>query len=228
MRLYFLTAMICFSMSSLAQFAIISDKDGYVNMRSSAALSNNIQDTLHNGRIVFCYEREGSFYSAEYAKRGENKTGYVYHDRVKMVTGFEKVPAVKSPANTETFSNSSVKVIISLQRFDKSKYRITYHKDAPGVVEKINGKYVWGTDGNLPAMEYKSIQVQVEQKTITLPASATENLFEPGTGTTKVNYDRAKDIVYIQAANSDGAGYYEVIWRIVNGVYKDKWVVAGF
>ena len=228
MRMQLLAAMLFVSMTSMAQFAIISDKDGYVNMRSSAALSNNIQDTLHNGRIVFCYEREGNFYSAEYGKKGENKTGYVYHDRVKMVMGFERVSAVKSPANTAKFSNGAVTVTITLQKFDKSKYRITYLKEAPDVVEKINGKYVWGTDGGLPAMEYKSIQVQVGSKLITLPAPATENLFEPATGTTKVNYDRAKDIVYIQSANSDGAGYYEVIWRIVNGEYKDKWVVAGF
>lgn len=227
MKILFTACLLFLSIASFSQFAIISDRDGYVNIRTGPTLSNQVQDTLHNNRFVYCYDREGSFYNADYSKRGEDKNGYVYHDRVKMVTSYERIARVTNAGNLASFSGNQVKVTITTQRFDKSKYKITYNRDAPGVVEKLNGKTVWGTDGNLPSVEYKSIEVQVGQKTISLPASATENLFEPNNGNTKVNYDRIRDILYIQSANSDGAGYYEVIWRIEKGVYKDRWITVG-
>ena len=210
-----------------AQFAVIQDKDGYVNIRSSASLSNNVKDTLNNGRLIFLYDREGSFYNAEYAKRGTNKDGYVYFDRTRKVQNFEKIRSAGGPANTEVFSGNNIKVTISRQSFVKSKYRFSYYRDAPDQIEKINGKPYYGGDGNMPATEYKSITVQVGTTVVTLPAAATENLFEPSSGTTSVYYDRAKDAIYIQASNGDGAGYYQVVWRIEKGVYVERLVIVG-
>jgi hypothetical protein len=214
--------------SAFAQFALVTDKDGYVNIRSSAQLANNIQDTLQNGRLVYLHEREGSFYYTDYYKKNENRNGFVYHDRIKKVTDYEKIPLVSGPANTEIFSSGTIKIIFTRQRFDRSRHKLSFYKEAPDQVEKINGKPYWGTDGGVPTMEYRSIQVQIGQQTVTLPASATDNLFEPGSGNTKVFYDRTKNIIYLQSANSDGAGYYEVIWRVEKGLYKDRFVVSGF
>ena len=227
MKVLFLSSFLLAAAGIQAQFASISDKDGYVNIRSSASLSNNVQDTLNNGRLVYLYEKQGSFYNTEYYKRGENRNGYVYWDRVKKVDANERVRLTSSPANTEIFSAANVKVTITRQAFVKSKYKLSYYKDAPDQIEKFNGKTGYGRDGGLPALEYKSIQVQVGQQVITLPAGATENLFEPSPGNTEVFYDRAKDILYIQASNGSGAGYYDVIWKIEKGVYKERFVVVG-
>ena len=44
--------------TTFGQFGIINDKDGFVNVRNSPNISNNIIDTLHNGQVVFTFESE--------------------------------------------------------------------------------------------------------------------------------------------------------------------------
>lgn len=36
------------------------------------------------------------------------------------------------------------------------------------------------------------------------------------------------NIVYIQSMNSDGAGSYEVIWKVEKAVYKERYIACGF
>jgi len=50
------------SVEIFGQFAIVNDKDGYVNVRSSPKIEkNNIIDTLHNGSIVYVLEKNCIF-----------------------------------------------------------------------------------------------------------------------------------------------------------------------
>jgi len=96
------------------------------------------------------------------------------------------------------------------------RYHITYSKPSHeyaqtviGVVA-INGKKVWGTDGEMPKTEYKSIVVNFGARQLIVPHAAFEDLFQPTIWNTKVNYDRKNDILYIVSENSDGAGAYEI------------------
>ena len=86
----------------------------------------------------------------------------------------------------------------------------------------------WNTLIGIPTREYKSIEVNIGQRKMSLPKVAFENLYEPSLDHTQVNYDKTNDIVYIQSMNSDGAGGYEVIWKIEKGVYKDRFIAYGF
>ncbi len=221
-------AFLLLSLAGFSQFAFVSDKDGYVNVRSNAGFGNNIIDTLRNGRLVYCNEKEGSWIYINYSKKNKDLDGYVYHDRLKKITSFEKLPLITKQTGSVTHGKGTIKVTVTETKFDKAKYRITYHKEAKNQVQLINGKPYWGTDGGMPATEYKSIVVQNGSKTITLPAAALENLFEPSIQNTQVHYDRSNDVLYVQSSNSDGAGYYEVIWRVEKGVYKDRFVVAPY
>jgi len=54
MKLIYLLFITILCQSSFGQFAIISDKDGYSNVRSSAEAGKNITDTLYNGQLVYC------------------------------------------------------------------------------------------------------------------------------------------------------------------------------
>jgi hypothetical protein len=119
---------------------------------------------------------------------------------------------------------------VSEKKFDKTKYRFSYYKDkdAHDYIQFINGKQYWGTDGETPTRAYKSILIVCSQKKVSLPPSALENLFEPNILDTEVHYDRQNDILYIQSFNSDGAGAYDVIWKIEKGVYKERYIMYGF
>lgn len=44
-----------------------------------------------------------------------------------------------------------------------------------------------------------------------------------------IEYSRnGNDIFYIRSQNSDGAGAYDVVWRVVKGMYTDRDIEYGF
>ena len=126
------------------------------------------------------------------------------------------------------FKKDSIEVVISVQKFDKRQHRYRFYKDAKEQIELIDGKVYWGKDGGFPTIAYQSISVVVGRKKIVLPTSALANLFEPNLSIAEVNYDAGNDILYIQSSNGDGAGGYEVLWKIEKGVYKDRYSDQGF
>jgi hypothetical protein len=213
---------------SFAQFAIIHDKDGYCNIRSSAGIDPKIIDKLENEHLVYRLEQDGNWANIDYTKNKKELNGYVYYDRLKFISDYPSIPFHNEGSNSVTYSKDSIKVIISQQKFDRNRYKLSFNGEAKDQVELVNGKQYWGTDGEVPKREYQSIIVYIGQRKITLPKTALANLFEPSLNHTVVNYDKANDVLYIQSANSDGAGFYEVIWKIEKGIYKERFIAYGF
>ena len=79
-----------------------------------------------------------------------------------------------------------------------------------------------------PPAEYKSIVILTGSRKIVLPHTAFDNLFEPDIYNTEVHYDPLHDTFYIRSQNGDGAGAYDVIWRVVKGMYTDRDIEYGF
>ena len=100
---------------------------------------------------------------------------------------------------------------------------MTFYKEYKDQLEYINNKKYWGTDGEIPKTEYKSIEIYIGIKN-SRPEIAIDNLFETSLYNTQVNHDKTNDVLYIQSMNSDGAGSYEVIWKIKKGVYKERYI----
>jgi hypothetical protein len=224
------TTTLLFILSTLAhgQFAIIRDKDGYCHVRSSARLGKNVIDTLENGYLVYCFEQKDNWINIDYTKNNKEANGQVYHDRVQFILDYQNIPFVSEGDNQVMYEKEGLKVVMTQQKFDRRRYKFSYYKDAKDQIERINGKQYWGTDGGMPKEEYKSIVIYIGQRKTILPGSAFENLFEPSLYNTEVHYDKAHDIVYIESTNSDGAGSYEVIWKIEKGKYKGRLIAYGF
>ncbi|NDV95689.1 hypothetical protein D0T84_12300 [Dysgonomonas sp. 521] len=119
----------------------------------------------------------------------------------------------------------SIVITLTQTDFDPMQNKIS-RKD--GFVYKINGKEIWGTDGEIPKREYKSISIRLGKKNIDFPQSALENLYNPNLENTEANHDKDNDILYLQSTNSDGAGGYIVVWVIEKGQYKGRYVYYGF
>ena len=210
------------------QFAIISDKDGFCNVRSSPESGNNIIDSLKNGHFIYCFETTGNWTSIDYSKGKKELHGQIYKDRVKLISDYPKIPLLSKTENKITLSRDSIKVIITEQKFDKSKHKLTFYKENKDQLQFIDNKGYWGTDGEIPKTAYKSIEVFYGTKKVVLPKNAIDDLFETSLYNTQVNYDKTNDILYIQSMNSDGAGSYEIIWKVEKGVYKDRYIAYGF
>ncbi|MES2773647.1 MAG: hypothetical protein V4722_05660 [Bacteroidota bacterium] len=228
MRTILTYILVFLSSFSFGQFAIIQDKDGYCVVMNSPLPDARATDTLTNGQFVYCFSEKGDWIDISYTKNKVEAKGYVSYNKLQLLSTHDTFAVVKKGATSITLGRDSMRVMVTQQSFDRSRYKLTFHKESKRQIEKINGKDFWGTDGEMPHSEYKAIVVSFGKRKIVLPRAALANLFEPRLSATEANYDRANDIFYIQSANSDGAGYYTVIWRIEKGVYKDRYVVYGF
>lgn len=225
-----LSCCLCLSTTvSFGQFAIVQDTDGYVNIRDSAAVTANISDTLHNGRFVWYFDNDGEWVNIDYQKKKTPKNGYIHKSRIIYLNTLDSIPLFKSGANTIIFRNDSLQVSLSFKKFNPSQHKLTYKREnGVSYISRINNKVIWGADGNIPKTQYASVIIKKGNTSNQLPLSAIENLFEPTPEFHECRYDKEKDILYISALNSDGAGSYALLWVIEKGVYKERITVMPF
>ena len=208
-------------------FAVINDKDGYVNVRKEKSVHSKVLKKLDNNTLIFVLEydkaQEGNWIYAD-------NEGYIYNDRVKWIEKLPKIAKGIAKGNTIVFEGKEIQVTLATEKFDKDKHSFKYHKEYRDVIEKIDGKPFWGTDGNMPKREYKSIEVKIRGKQVSIPQSAYNDLYESYLYTefNSVHYDKDNNILYIVANNGDGAGAYMVCWQIEKGVYKGRKVGIPF
>ena len=208
-------------------FAVINDKDGYVNVRKEKSVHSKVLKKLDNNTLIFVLEYDKAYYGNWIYADNE---GYIYNDRVKWIHNFPQIAKGIAKGNTIVFYRKEIQVVLSTEKFDKSKHSFKYHKEYRDIIEKIDGKLFWGTDGNMPKREYKSIEVKIRGKQVSIPQSAYNDLYESYLYTefNSVHYDKDNDILYIVANNGDGAGAYMVCWQIEKGVYKGRKVGIPF
>jgi hypothetical protein len=228
MRHFSLFLALFFSTFSYGQFAIISDKDGSVNVREDGHSNSKIIDSLQNGHLIYCFENTDNWTNIDYSKKNKELNGYVYYDRYKLVSSFLTIPVVTRNETSVKLKKDSIEITLSLSRFEKSKHKFKYFKETPDQIELIDDKKYWGKDGGMPTTQFDKIILKIEQKLIILPKQATEGLYEPSLYSVEVYFDKQNNAFYIQTMNSDGAGYYEVIWKIKNSIYEDRLVAYGF
>ena len=208
-------------------FAVINDKDGYVNVRKEKSVHSKVLKKLDNNTLIFVLEYDKAYYGNWIYADNE---GYIYNDRVKWIHKLPKIAKGVVKGNTIVFEGKDIQVALSTEKFDKSKHSFKYHKEYRDIIEKIDGKPFFGTDGNMPKEAYKSIEIKIRGKQVSIPQSAYSDLYEPNlyTDLNFVYYDKDSNNLYIVANNGDGAGAYMVCWQIEKGVYKGRKVGIPF
>lgn len=236
MRNVFLCCLFFVCQNTFGQFGIIQNKDGFVNVRKSPEISNNVIDTLHNGHIVFYYlDPAGDWFEIDYEKEDYSNIGYIHKSGFKFLTEFDSIPVKQRTSNKLIFQKDFFKITLTKVPFIAKNNKLQYFKGNDkehnaSYLEKINDKEIWGTDGGIPHTQYGQISVTWGKKSIILPKESIDDLFEPNFNYkyTAVFYDRKNNTMYISADNSDGAGGYSVIWIIENGRYKERHLSRGY
>lgn len=202
-------------------FAVINDKDGYVNVRKGKSAQSKVLKRLNNKTIVFAYNydkaTDGNWIYTD-------EEGYIYNDRVKWIHKFPQIAKGIAKGNTIVFEGKEIQVVLTSGKFDKSKHSFEYFKDSPTGIEVIDDELPYGTDGKMPTTEYRSIEVNIHGKRVSLPKDAYSDLYEPTflTDHNSVYYDKENDILYIVANNNYAERPYKVCWQIEKGVYKGR------
>ena len=216
MILFILLTTNSFAQGPLGDYAVVKDKDGYVNIRAKENVKSKIVGTLPNNTLVY------GFFDKEFNPTNwiEVDKGYVHQSRLKKIFDFRAIEG-KVQGNSLVFDDKDVKVTITKQKFDKTKHKIT--KKGQGSYEQliIDGKeIIYGESGSLTQDHYKSITVTMKGKNVPIPKSAYDDLYQIFYFNRLIYYDEEAEALYIFANNGDAGLAYQVCWQIV----KDKYI----
>ena len=218
--LFLLLTTNAFAQGPFGDYAVVKDKDGYVNIRAKENVKSKIVGTLPNNTLVY------GFFDKEFNPTNwiEVDKGYVHQSRLKRIFDFRAIEG-KEQGNSVIFDDKDVKVTITKQKFDKTKHKIT-KKEHDGWTEliidgkKIYGIEIYGGDDSLPQDHYKSITVTMKGKNVPIPKSAYDDLYQIFYFNRLIYYDEEAEALYIFANNGDASWAYIVCWQIV----KDKYI----
>jgi hypothetical protein len=106
-----------------------------------------------------------------------------------------------------------VRVVFHTRTFERSRHKIT--GDATHQTS-IDGRPAIGTDGNFPKVEIDSMRVYFDGQEIKIPSRLYADCFEPHLDKDDVKLKVGSDFqsVTIEMLGSDGAGGYEMTWRL--------------
>ena len=218
MILFILLTTNAFAQGPSGDYAVVKDKDGYVNIRAKENVKSKIVGTLPNNTLVY------GFFDKEFNPTNwiEVDKGYVHQSRLKKIFDFRAIEG-KVQGNSVVYDDKDVKVTITKQKFDKTKHKIT--KKGQGSYEQliIDGKeIIYGWDGSLAQDHYKSITVTMKGKNVPIPKSAYDDLYGIFYLNRSIYYDEEAEALYIYADNGEAGLAYEVCWQIVKGEYKTR------
>ena len=208
------------------KISIVKDSDGFVNVREKASGSSKILDQLPNNTLVYYIEESGPWVEVIYKTLVNEKSGFIYKDRLLDLNQFKEIQSV-AIADGILFKSRDFELKLTTKPFNKNIHKLTYHGQA---LTKIEGKLVYGTDGRLPKVAYKTIELKYKDRISVFPANSFTNFFEPNLydNFTRLYIDTNDNTMYLIAVNSDGAGGYLVIWTITDFKYKSHWVSIPF
>ncbi len=173
--LFLLLTTNAFAQGPFGDYAVVKDKDGYVNIRAKENVKSKIVGTLPNNTLVY------GFFDKEYNPTNwiEVDKGYVHQSRLKKIFDFRAIEG-KVQGNSVVYDDKDVKVTITKQKFDKTKHKITKKKHKEYSEYIIDGKSAQGLDGGLflPEDHYKSITVTINGKNVSIPKSAYDDLYQ--------------------------------------------------
>lgn len=192
---------------AIGQVAIINDPDGWTNVHKAPDGKSEVIHKVHENE-VFWYDYAPSDTLQDWIS--------VYIPKNKFCLG-------KSTPNfiAGFIHKSRILPLDSLEKYSgvdfEFKYEITDFDSTNRIIDKVNGKWVtfidgrpvWGTDGNFPKTQVKNIDVKINTKNIKVHQVFYSDIYECDNA-----FDTYKigDTYFVHQWNSDGAGAYEIVW----------------
>jgi len=213
-------------------YAIIKDSDGFTNVRKEGNSKSAVVGKIYTGGI-FSYESDTNTHARksewveiyQMTENGSFVEGYVHRSRILPLSSLKNISAAKPDANSAVVNNDSITIKVTAAKFIAKNHKLSHMRSSP-YYDKIDGKKIWGTDGEIPKKAITGLSIIINGSALSIPTSAIDNLFEPNFYTLRAYFGSANTF-YIQMYNSDGAGGYTVIWIIKNGKYQKRYLDNG-
>ena len=216
--LFFLLTTNAFAQGPFGDYAVVKDKDGYVNIRAKENAKSQIVGTLPANTLVNVYFWEDEPTPPNWIAVDK---GYVHKSRLKKVQDFPSIGRAKEQGNSITITGKGISVTLIKQPFDKTKHKIIIKKHKYYEELIIDGKIPQGA-AFIPENHYKSIIVTMKGKNVPIPKSAYDDLYEISYFSSSIYYDEEAEALYIYVVNGEAGLAYQVCWQIVKGEYKTR------
>ncbi|MEZ4772462.1 MAG: hypothetical protein R3D00_04705 [Bacteroidia bacterium] len=220
-----------------AQLAIIQDPDGFTNVREEHGIQGKPLDQIKDFEVFWVIEsednqsawRDVSFYrhfdDLPEAKQLKLKDklymnrlwlyGYIHESRIRFIEDLPGINQISKNDSAAEFSNEKISVKIEVSSFDARNHNIVFNENW---ISEIDGAVPFGTDGEMPIAEISAVSVSSEDFQLSIPREMLRDLFLPNIKAWRAGvFIGPKDELYIVMHNSDGAGYYDLVWVIKDG-----------
>ncbi|BDD00601.1 hypothetical protein [Persicobacter psychrovividus] len=194
-----------FRQATSGQVAIIKDPDGWTNVRKSPDGKSEILHRVYENQ-VFWYDFEKADEEKDWISIYFPKDDYTIGKGVPIV-GFIHRSRFLPLENIPEYSGKNFSFEYKLSDFDSTN-RVIDRKDGKWITA-IDGRYVWGTDGEVPKTQVDDIKVTIDGHEVKIPNVYFSDIYECRNKFTVYKNDKT---YFVYQWNSDGAGAYEVVW----------------
>ncbi|MEM6841756.1 MAG: hypothetical protein AAF632_05995 [Bacteroidota bacterium] len=204
--------------------ATIDDPDGYVNIRKGLGTNTKIVGKFVEDEVFYFYEDKSQEWYSVYKfdmSLNRSKEGFIHKSRIKEISSLKSIGRKGAISRGRVISNDTLNFSIVLKNFDRLKHK--YELQDEKWVVKIDNKRPWGVDGGYPTAEIQSLHLKINGKTVSFPKDAYIDIFELDLSSLKI-YQNTSGTLFIATSNSDGAGYYDLVWKIQDRTYKGRFI----
>ncbi|CAA0264652.1 SH3 domain-containing protein [Acinetobacter baumannii] len=207
-----------------ADFGLIQDKDGYVNVRENSSLSSKVTSKLNNNEIVSCVmDEETNNFCLVNASNGA--TGFVYKNRINNFSGYTSIKLSQYSREKVIYSDKNIIVEVYAKKAISDP---KLYKNFKGKYKYFNNKKFFGTDGSLPDnnfLQLDKIIVKEKDNRIEISRTELEQYFFPKDGIDEGKNELADFKIYylnnnifiLNTFNNGGAAAYNIVLNIKNG-----------
>ena len=207
----------------------IRDDDGYTNVREQPYTKSKVLGKIYDDQIFQIWDLDydtipnwRKIYKW-YPEKRTSLIGWMHVSRVKDLDFLlEPVsPELSNDENTLTFQNDSIFFQIEFVSFDSTKHEIVRHEQ--GYIRTVDGKHARGTDGGMPTEGISKITFKLNGNEILFPKEAYSDLYNFRKSTFAFLVNNTGTIM-IKSYNSDGAGFYMLVWKIKDNKYFERFI----
>jgi len=232
---------ICFS--AKAQFAIINDPDGFVNIRKEKSLTAKINGKVYDNQVLCIQDSDDNpeiwypvttpnyitDYSTGKISHLSNKNaidGFVYANRLTAIVQLPHIPSKYRhlAGNKLTIKNDSVELIISSQPFNIKAHKIHRSKECPDCktmeidkVDEYEPVGLYSSSSSVHSIEISRFSLKIKGREVLIPQDAFKDLYNPGLETMNVYFDKKGYTYLCMPRNGDGDAGYSILWVIYKG-----------
>ena len=212
-----------------AQLCIISDKDGYSNVREKPNQNSKIIGKIIEEQVfeIDSYMQDEKNKSKDWIAvkfpirinknpdflrfEGEEKTGYLHKSRLKELENLPEFEKTEVNLHKVIHHNKDTKITIESQAFVQANHKITQSDKG---FYLIDGEKAMAYNGG-ESTEIKSIVIKSKNSNYTVPKTSFRNLLTAQAVNTRI-FQGSGNEVYIVFDAGDGADSYNIVFCIRN------------